>query len=665
MSSQTCIPFIFLIITNFSALVLSADYGCFGNNYTVNSTYATNLNTLFSSLTSKIGDAGFYNASEGQISGDRAYVAVLCRTDYQLDTCRSCVQNSTTELLGLCPTRKQGVLFNYICTLRYSDESMFRIRSSSYWITTKYPTTVSNPAQFNQDLRSLLADLRGQAALGGSAVKIAAGNRRAPNFQTIFALLQCMPDLSSDDCISCLIAAEERICCENWTRVIIYVPSCTLEYNTQPFYNMTRIEQVRAMVSVPVPAPVPIPVSVPVPPTPLSPGNGNGSKTPTVTIILVSVVASLLLVACVGCYYLRKRLKKSKHINIQREDDDEKSPTESLRYDFVAIKAATNDFSDTNKLGEGGFGSVYKGKLENGQKIAVKRLSRSSGQGDLEFKNEVMLMAKLQHRNLVRLLGFSLEGSERLLIYELIQNSSLDTFIFDPVRRLLIDWDARYKIIKGIARGLLYLHEDSSLHIIHRDLKASNILLDGGMTPKIADFGMARLFMQDESKGNTRRIVGTYGYMPPEYARHGEFSVKLDVFSFGVLVLEIVSGQNNYSFQNEEDMEYLISFAWKNWRDGTTKKIIDPVLMSTCGSFRDMLRCMHIGLLCVQENAIKRPTMAFVVLMLSSYSITLPVPSQPAYFIPRPSTSPSDSRHTKLSKPISKNDVSLSELYPR
>ncbi|KAL8472011.1 hypothetical protein ACS0TY_029299 [Phlomoides rotata] len=342
-----------------------------------------------------------------------------------------------------------------------------------------------------------------------------------------------MPDLSSDDCISCLIAAEEHICCENSTRVIIYVPSCTLEYNTQPFYNMIRIEQVRAMLSVPVSAPVPAPV----PPAPLPPGNGNGSRAPTVITILVSVVASLLVVVCVGYYYLRKRFKKSKHINIQREDDNEESPTESMRYDFVVIKIATNDFSDTNKLGEGGFGSVYKGKFENGQEIAVKRLSRNSGQGDLEFKNEVMLMSKLHHRNLVRLLGFSLEGSERLLIYELIQNSSLDTFIFDPVRRLLIDWDARYKIIKGIARGLLYLHEDSSLHIIHRDLKASNILLDGGMNPKIADFGMARLFMQDESKGNTRRIVGTYGYMPPEYATRGEFSVKLDVFSFGVLVL--------------------------------------------------------------------------------------------------------------------------------
>ncbi|KAK1426129.1 hypothetical protein QVD17_14798 [Tagetes erecta] len=222
------------------------------------------------------------------------------------------------------------------------------------------------------------------------------------------------------------------------------------------------------------------------------------------------------------------------------------------------VKAATNDFSEENKLGQGGFGSVYKGILGEGHQVAVKRLAWDSGQGDQEFKNEVLLVAKLQHRNLVRLLGFSIEGSERLLIYELLPNASLDQFIFDPTKRILLDWETRYNIIKGIAKGLLYLHEDSRLRIIHRDMKASNVLLDAQMNPKIADFGMARLFNTDETQGDTSRIVGTYGYMAPEYALHGQFSVKSDVFSFGVLVLEIIAGQKNKRFQNGENIDYLL-----------------------------------------------------------------------------------------------------------
>nr|GEX83175.1 zinc finger, CCHC-type [Tanacetum cinerariifolium] len=188
-----------------------------------------------------------------------------------------------------------------------------------------------------------------------------------------------------------------------------------------------------------------------------------------------------------------------------------------------------------------------KGKLEDGQEIAVKRLAKDYGQGDLEFKNEVLLLAKLHHRNLVRLLGFSIEGSERLLI-----------------KRTLLDWDKRYMIIKGIAKGSLYLHEDSRLKIIHRDMKASNVLLVTEMNPKIADFGMARLFKPEETQGNTSRIVGTYGYMAPEYAMHGQFSVKSDVFSFGESVLEMVMGQKNTSFRNGESIEDLLSFLREN-----------------------------------------------------------------------------------------------------
>ncbi|XP_058194666.1 cysteine-rich receptor-like protein kinase 10 isoform X2 [Rhododendron vialii] len=359
------------------------------------------------------------------------------------------------------------------------------------------------------------------------------------------------------------------------------------------------------------------------------------------------------------------------------EAGDRISTVESLQYSFHTISIATDNFCDDNKIGRGGFGAVYKGRLQNGQEIAVKRLSMDSGQGEVEFKNEARLVAKLNHRNLVKLFGFCLEGKERLLIYEFVTNSSLDQSIFDPIKRTQLDWDRRYKIVGGIARGLLYLHEDSRLRIIHRDLKASNVLLDAEMNPKISDFGMARLFVLDETEGNTNRIVGTYGYMAPEYAMHGQFSVKSDVFSFGVLVLEIVTGQKNSCFQNGENVEDLLSYAWKCWIEGHGANLIDPTLSTNSSSICEIMRCIHIGLLCVQENIADRPTMASVVMMVKSSSLTLPMPSEPAFFI-RSSVGPQqlvlgecystvmESNHSKpKSACMSVDDASITELHPR
>nr|XP_048323283.1 uncharacterized protein LOC107428940 [Ziziphus jujuba var. spinosa] len=311
---------------------------------------------------------------------------------------------------------------------------------------------------------------------------------------------------------------------------------------------------------------------------------------------------------------------------------------------FSSVVAATDSFSVQNKLGEGGFGPVYKGKL-HGHDIAVKRLSKNSGQGSVEFKNEVQLISKLQHTNLVKLLGCCIEHEEKILIYEYMANKSLDSFIFDPVKQPLLDWRKRKHIIEGIAQGLLYLHKYSRVRIIHRDLKTSNILLDNSMNPKISDFGMARILFESESRPETKRIAGTYGYMSPEYAVHGFYSTKSDVFSFGVIVLEIMSGRKNANFYEPNCSLNLLGYAWELWNGERWMKLIDPTLDNS--SLYDTKLCIQVGLLCVQENADDRPTMSDVVSILSNEGMSLPTPKQPAYStILNAAASSTSGRHT-------------------
>ncbi|XP_057513060.1 G-type lectin S-receptor-like serine/threonine-protein kinase At1g61370 isoform X2 [Actinidia eriantha] len=315
--------------------------------------------------------------------------------------------------------------------------------------------------------------------------------------------------------------------------------------------------------------------------------------------------------------------------NLTKTGIKQQDPSELPMFDHQVLVRATNKFNTNNKLGGGGFGPVFKGELEDGQEIAVKKLSRCSGQGVAEFKNEIILISKLQHKNLVRLMGCCAEGEELMIVYEYMPNRSLDTLLFDSTRSEQLKWAKRFNIIQGTARGLVYLHRDSCLKIIHRDLKVSNILLDKDMNPKISDFGLARIFQEAQELANTHRVVGTFGYMAPEYAIGGIYSEKSDVFSFGVLVLEIVSGKKNTSFQNHEKHLSLLGYAWQLWNEGRGLDFVDQELANSL-SLSEVMRCIRVGLLCVQDRAADRPTMSDIVLMLSNETDG-PQPKQPTF----------------------------------
>ncbi|XP_064967694.1 cysteine-rich receptor-like protein kinase 43 isoform X3 [Musa acuminata AAA Group] len=315
------------------------------------------------------------------------------------------------------------------------------------------------------------------------------------------------------------------------------------------------------------------------------------------------------------------------------EDDLEAiAATEHKVFRYEMLVAATRNFNPKQKLGEGGFGPVFKGRLEDGRDVAVKRLGRGSRQGAREFENEAMLLSRVQHKNVVNLYGYCAHDDDKLLVYEYIPNESLDKLLFSAEgngSQMQLDWKRRYQVIVGVARGLLYLHEGAHTAIIHRDIKASNILLDNRWVPKIADFGMARLFPEDQTHVNTR-VAGTNGYMAPEYVMHGSLSTKADVFSFGVLVLELISGRKNSAFSPLPDPEAnsLLEWAWKLYKKGQRLELLDPAVASTADA-EQVAMCVQIGLLCTQSDPKLRPDMKRVVIILSKQPSVLEEPTRP------------------------------------
>ncbi|XP_020091832.1 cysteine-rich receptor-like protein kinase 6 [Ananas comosus] len=649
-------------------------------NYTANSSYQSNLNDVLSFLSSNASasPSGFAATTLGR-SPDEVSGLALCRGDVNATDCRACLNVAVQDAPQICPATKAAVLWYDPCLMRYSNQHFLASTDNSpeTILMNTQNITGADSNRFNRLVAALMNAMADRAA-NDTKRRYATGE--VTNFTqlnpTIYGLVQCTPDLSASDCRQCLggLIGEMPNFLAGRLGGRILGTRCNFRYEVYPFYDGAPSLMLSAAVAnAPAPAP-------PVGPTPIIPTAEKGKKknvTSTVLAIAVPLVTAFVLISTICICFWRRRtgsaLKEPLHYGAGAE---EIKSVESLLMDLSTLRTATANFAEENKLGEGGFGAVYKGLLPDGQEIAVKRLSKDSRQGLGELKNELVLVAKLQHKNLVRLLGVCLEEQEKLLVYEYVPNRSLDTILFDSEKRGWLDWGKRFKIISGIARGLLYLHEDSQLKVVHRDLKASNILLDAEMNPKISDFGLARLFGGEQSQEITRQVVGTFGYMAPEYAMHGYFSNKSDVFSFGVLVLEIVTGRKNTGSFNSEQAEDLLNYIWENWKKGTITEIVDSFLGNVYPR-SEVVRCIHIGLLCVQENPADRPTMSSVIVMLSSNTVTLETPSKPAFCIGMSSmqlnTYSNGSNYRGLvadqpsskSVPPSPNEVSITELEPR
>ncbi|XP_071929009.1 cysteine-rich receptor-like protein kinase 3 isoform X4 [Coffea arabica] len=423
---------------------------------------------------------------------------------------------------------------------------------------------------------------------------------------TVYAFGECMKDLSQTDCNLCFAQCKTQILrCLPFQRLTrggrLFYDGCYLRYSTKKFYDNSS--------------------------TTAPSGNGGGSR--RVAIILAatfSAIAFLLILAFIS-FFARKRVMKQKREKKQLGALLQTVNKSRLNISYETLERATDYFNNANKLGQGGSGSVYKGVLPNGQAVAIKRLFFNTTQWVDHFFNEVNLISGIQHKNLVQLLGCSITGPESLLVYEYVPNGSLHDHIFVKKNVQPLSWEDRYKIILGTAEGLAFLHEESKLRIIHRDIKLSNILVDESFTPKIADFGLARLFPEDKTHISTA-IAGTLGYMAPEYVVRGKLTEKADVYSFGVLVIEVICGKRNNNAISQNSFSVLQK-AWKLYGTGKLGEAVEPSLQ---GNFiiEEASRLLQIGLLCVQASAELRPSMSVVVKMLNNQH-EIAQPTQPPF----------------------------------
>ncbi|RVX13975.1 Cysteine-rich receptor-like protein kinase 25 [Vitis vinifera] len=628
--------------------------GVDADKYTNNSLFAANLAHALNNIRTYTAHTGF-NTTTVENGTEPVTALGFCRPDQTPMECQACIDSATSGILEVCLYQKTAQIWYNLCMIRYSFMDFLSLvdRTPIFSLWTDFETQSSDV--YYQTLLAMVKNLSSLDAV--SKRRYAVGWSRVNEATKVYGYAQCTPDLSGESCSSCLVSCTEEMntYCRNKWACWSGMPSCSIMFDRYPIFNQS-IDTPEILLNLPSKTDSETQAEE-------APKTGRRGRSSMVIGVSGAVVGTVILVVAAGWMIMKGRHKTNK--GQRRGSGDEEDAEESIReglgmrnflYDMEALVAATDNFSSANRLGGGGFGFVYKGRMHNGEEIAVKKLTVGSTQGVEEFSNEVEVLVKMRHRNLVKLLGCCTQGDEKMLVYEYLPNKSLNYFLFDKSRSALLDWQKRSNIMVGVARGLLYLHEDSQIRIIHRDIKTSNILLDEHMNPKISDFGLAKLFPDEQSHLRTRRIAGTVGYMAPEYAIRGLMSTKIDVFSFGVLMLEIISGRKNYDPQLDDQRRELLNLTHRLERQGRLMELVD----TTIGSFPEdeVKKCIHIGLLCCQDNMQERLTMSSALMLLLNNPVTMPPPGRLGFQGSRENTNESSTSHTGSSIVLENENVS-------
>ncbi|KAI3502735.1 hypothetical protein L1887_30998 [Cichorium endivia] len=528
----------------------------------------------------------FATAEQTRIS-EPVYMMAQCRHYMSTNDCIACYDVATAHARGCgAATGARAVLDG--CFLRYDPTRFYSDATQPGNVGYCGNRTATRPTRFQTTVDGLLTNLtivtpRNKDLFVASSSNIPRSNR------SVYAIAQCTPTVGQNGCRDCLKVAYTNIMsCLPFVDGRALDTGCFMRYSNKPFFSKNKTTFIEPFTE-----------------------EGSSNKAAIIGGVVggLGILGIVLLAILTWCRRLKQR--SITRGNLYRKGDQLQEP---LKYSYSDLKKATKNFSDDNKLGEGGYGEVYKGTVKTGSMVAVKKLLFSSAKAD--FENEVRVLSNVHHRNLIRLLGCCTEGPELILVLEYMENGSLAKFLYGE-RNVILNWKQRCDIIFGTAKALAYLHEQYHVTIIHRDINPHNILLDDDFQPKIADFGLARLLPEDQTHLSTR-VAGTFGYIAPEYAFHGQLSEKSDTYSFGIVVLEIVSGKKcSDVFDLSRPDEYLLEHAWNMYDNETHLNLIDQALDPSEYKADDVQKIIEIALTCTRSPVSDRPTMSEVLMLLN------------------------------------------------